>query len=137
MQHSALVYLLVRLPLALSMLFHGVVRMPKLAGFSQWMVGQFEGSLLPTTLVMPFSYALPFVELLIGLLLLVGLFTRPAAIAGNLVMLMLITGSALIEQWQNVAIQLFYAAYFAVLVGYEAYNRYSLDHLRSRTTRAA
>ncbi|WP_219921403.1 DoxX family membrane protein [Rufibacter sp. XAAS-G3-1] len=87
MKNAPFAYLLAHLPLALSFFGHGLVRLPKLDKFSQWVVGEFQGSMLPSALVQPFSYVLPLLELLIGLLLLIGLFTRSALIAGALVML--------------------------------------------------
>jgi thiosulfate dehydrogenase [quinone] large subunit len=40
-------FLLLRLGIGISMFGHGLVRLPKLAGFSKWMVTSFEKSLLP------------------------------------------------------------------------------------------
>ncbi len=71
-------YLLARLPIAVSMFTHGLERLPKLNNFSEHMVGQFSKSMLPTALVTPFSYMLPFLEFLTGILLIAGLF-KPVA----------------------------------------------------------
>jgi thiosulfate dehydrogenase [quinone] large subunit len=61
-------YLMARLPIAVSMLGHGLTRIPKLQIFSDHMVEQFSKSMIPVKLVAPFSTALPFAELLIGTL---------------------------------------------------------------------
>lgn len=129
MKNEDFSYLLARLPLAMSLFGHGAVRLHKLAEFSQWMTNSFSKSILPEILVRPFSYALPIVELMIGVLLLVGLFTRFALALGVLTMLVLIFGSSMIEQWNNVFIQLIYGAYFAILYRYVDYNRQSFDQL--------
>ncbi|RAJ76522.1 thiosulfate dehydrogenase [quinone] large subunit [Chitinophaga dinghuensis] len=121
------VYLLLRFAIAASMLGHGLVRLPKLNGFSAWMVQSFEKSMLPHALVLPFSYVLPIAEFIIGLLLLVGLGTRIALIAGGIVMATLIFGSALIESWDYITGQLVHAAFFAILLQYINSNSYSLD----------
>ncbi len=71
-------YFFFRLPLALSMLGHGLVRLPKLAVFSHWMITFMDKSYLPQALIVPFSYVVPFVEVIVGALLLIGLFTRQA-----------------------------------------------------------
>lgn len=71
---NAIVFLLLRLGIGISMFGHGLVRLPKLNAFSQWMVGSFAKSMLPAELVRPFSMVLPFAELAIGFLLLIGLF---------------------------------------------------------------
>ena len=88
-------YLILRFAIAASMFGHGLVRMPKLSGFSAWMVKSFEHSMLPPALVIPFSYALPFGELITGLLLLLGLFTKQALLLGGVIMVMLIFGTAM------------------------------------------
>ncbi|HEX8022964.1 DoxX family membrane protein [Mucilaginibacter sp.] len=122
-------FLLLRLAIGASMFGHGLVRLPKLNGFSNWMVGAFEKSMLPKAMVTPFSYLLPIAEFIIGLLLLSGLFTKPALIAGALVMIILILGSCLIENWEILPSQLIHAAFFAVLLQFAANNTYSLDNL--------
>ncbi|WP_246296990.1 DoxX family membrane protein [Flavobacterium inviolabile] len=69
-------FLLLRLAIGASMFGHGLVRLPKLNAFSSWMTGNFENTLLPQIIVLPFSYVLPIAEFGIGLLLLLGLFTK-------------------------------------------------------------
>ncbi len=44
------------------MLGHGLVRIPKLEIFNQWMQGKFSHSVLRLMLVKPFSYVLPYGE---------------------------------------------------------------------------
>jgi len=120
-------YLLARLAIGTSMFGHGLVRLPKLAVFSKWMVGSFAKSILPDALVVPFSYILPFAEFSIGFLLLIGLFTKQAAVAGALVMIVLIFGSTTIENWDMIPVQLIHVAFFAVLIQFVQYNSYALD----------
>jgi len=60
MINKPLSYLLLRLAVAMSMFGHGIVRIPKIDEFSTGMVKQFEPSLLPESLVQPFSYILPY-----------------------------------------------------------------------------
>lgn len=121
-------YLLCRLVIGTSMFGHGLVRIPKLAGFSKWMVGNFQKSMLPEALVVPFSYVLPFVELLTGVLLLLGLFTRQAAIAGAVLMCVLIFGSAMIENWDIIPSQLLHAAFFIILLQFNNSNTLAVDN---------
>jgi len=122
-------FLLLRLAIGASMFGHGLVRLPKLNGFSNWMVATFEKSMLPKAMITPFSYLLPIAEFTIGLLLLSGLFTKPALIAGGLVMTILILGSCLIENWEILPSQLIHAAFFAILLQFAPNNTYSLDNL--------
>ncbi|WP_442590041.1 DoxX family protein [Pedobacter sp. AW31-3R] len=121
------VFLLLRLAVAASMFGHGLVRLPKLAGFSAWMVGDFAKSMIPQILVVPFSYALPVAEFIIGLFLFIGLFTRISLIAGAVVMVMLIFGSCMVENFNAIPSQLIHAAFFAILLQFIEANSYCLD----------
>ncbi|TKT87559.1 DoxX family protein [Dyadobacter frigoris] len=126
-------FLLARLSVGMSMFGHGLVRLPKLHGFSNWMVGQFEKSMLPEIVVTPFSYILPVAELLVGIFLLIGLFTKQTLIAGSLVMIALIFGSSMIEEWGAIPSQLIHAAFFSVLLTFEkSYNCFAVDAVLER-----
>jgi len=129
---NPITFLLLRLAIGASMFGHGLVRLPKLAGFSSWMVGSFEKSMLPLSLVRPFSYALPLLEFAVGLFLLTGLFTKVSLIAGGLIMAALIFGTTVIENWDAITSQLVHAAFFAVLLQFVQYNTYALDNLLKR-----
>lgn len=129
---NTLAFLIVRLAIAISMLGHGMVRLPKLSAFSQWMVGSFEKSLLPKALVAPFSYILPVAELSIGLLLLTGLLTKPAAVAGAVVMLLLIFGTTMTENWEALPSQLIHIIFFAILLQFIDSNSFALDKIFSK-----
>jgi thiosulfate dehydrogenase [quinone] large subunit len=120
-------FLLLRLGIATSMFGHGLVRLPKLNGFSHWMVGSFQKSFLPEAMVVPFSYALPIAEFVIGLLLLMGLFTRQALIAGAVAMILLIFGTTMIENWDAIPTQLLHLIFFAVLLQFVQNNTWALD----------
>ena len=126
---NAFAFLILRLAIAISMLGHGLVRLPKLNAFSQWIVGSFEKSILPKALVVPFSYALPIAEFTVGLLLLGGLFTKPAAIAGAIVMLILLFGTTMVENWEAIPSQLIHIIFFAVLLQFMENNSYALDNI--------
>lgn len=122
-------FLILRLAIAISMLGHGLVRLPKLNTFSQWMIGSFEKTMLPKTLVVAFSYALPFAEFTVGLLLLSGLFTKPAVIAGAMLMLLLLLGTTMVENWEAIPSQLVHIIFFAMLLQFLENNSYALDKI--------
>ena len=122
-------FLLLRLAVAISMFGHGLVRLPKLTTFSNWMIGSFENSMLPKFIVTPFSYILPIAEFTIGLLLLLGLFTKPSLIAGGFVMLVLLFGTSMIENWEAIPSQLIHVAFFALLLQFIDYNSWAVDIL--------
>jgi len=122
-------FLLLRLAIAISMFGHGLVRLPKLAAFSNWMIGSFENSMLPKIIVTPFSYILPIAEFVIGLFLLLGIFTKPSLVAGAVVMLILLFGTSMIENWEAIPSQLIHVAFFALLLHFSDYNSWAIDTL--------
>lgn len=128
MKNEEFSYLLARLPIGLSFFGHGVARLPKLEAFSHWMAGLFSKTFLPESLVQAFGYVLPVLELIAGILILIGLFTRSGILLGFILLLMLIFGSSLIESWENVFIQVIYGAYLVVLYRYLYLNKASFDY---------
>lgn len=125
--NSKISYLILRLAIGLSMFGHGLVRIPKLKLFSEGMLKEFENSLLPEFVVQPFSYLLPFAEFTVGIFLLLGLYTRTFAIAGAAIMLMLIFGTTLVENWGGLVPQLIHSAFFAFLIQNISNNYFALD----------
>lgn len=121
------VYFFLRVAIGASMFGHGLVRLPKLKAFSSWMIGSFEKSMMPRMMVVPFSYVLPIMEFIVGLLLLFGLFTKQALMGGSIVMILLIIGTTLIENWEALPSQLIHIAFFAVLLQFMAANAFSFD----------
>ncbi|MFC5050567.1 DoxX family membrane protein [Rubritalea spongiae] len=131
---QTLAYTLARIGMGINMLVHGLVRLPKLNGFVDYITGQFEKTALPSLMVKPYAYAVPFVELGIGVLLILGLLTRQTLVVAMFLMLSLIFGTCLLENWANAGSQMVYLAYFAVLLGLRtAYNQQSLDERLGRS----
>jgi len=116
MKKNQLLYFLLRLPIAMSLLGHGLVRLPKLTTFSNWMVETMEKSFLPKVLIIPFSYALPILEAIIGLLLFIGFKTKYTIYGGLALMSILILGSSSIENWGAIEAQLLHSFYLFALL---------------------
>lgn len=131
----ALAYVLVRLVVGTSLFGHGLVRVPKLDAFHAQLVREFKTSILPEILVSLCGYALPFVELVTGALLLAGALTRAAAITGGLVMIILVFGSTTIEHFGVIGEQLIHASLLAALLMFRRHNTYSVDHIAARSKR--
>lgn len=110
------IFFFLRLPIAISLFGHGLVRLPKLEIFSNWMVTSMEKSAIPSFMIVPFSYILPIVELLIGLSLLIGFQTKYTLFTGLVLMSILILGSSSIENWSAIEAQLLHSAYLGGLV---------------------
>lgn len=127
-----LAYLVLRFTLGLSILMHGLVRLPHLTAFADATVKLFVATPLPAILVRLFALTLVFLETAVGLLLVLGLWTRTALLLGALLMAFLIFGTALRSDWSTLAIQLFYAFLYATLLAAREYNSYSVDALIHR-----
>jgi thiosulfate dehydrogenase [quinone] large subunit len=124
----ALAYLLLRVTLGLNILMHGLSRI--LAGqtaFASGLDKMFLKAPLPAWQVHAFGVALPWIEGILGLLLLLGLGTRLALIGGALLIAVLTFGTALIQNWDAAGLQLIYAAIYAALLAFHHWNRYSID----------
>jgi thiosulfate dehydrogenase [quinone] large subunit len=130
-------FLLARIVIGISFFGHGLVRIPIISKFSNTMMKEFESSIIPQVMVSAFSHALPFAELIIGLLLLIGLCTRYTLIAAILLMAGFIFGATSIQKWDLITIQLFHAAFCIALLAFsERYNCYALDlAIRKRDTK--
>lgn len=83
--------LVARLTLAVVWLVASLAKLPNLEG-SVLAVRGFQ--ILPYDLAVIVGYLLPMVELIIGVLLLIGLFTRPAAVLSGLIMVAFVIGIA-------------------------------------------
>jgi len=125
---AALAHALLRLALGTSMLVHGLVRIGGYFWpFVDQTAKQFAATPIPPSMVRISAMLIPPVELLLGMLLILGLWTRFALVLGGLEMCALIAGSSLLTQWEIVAIQLAYTFFFAILLRHCQSNRLSLD----------
>lgn len=111
MKNFKTAFFFLRLPVAVSLLGHGLVRLPKLQAFSDWMVTTMEKSAIPTALIVPFSYILPVAEAVIGILLLINFKMKYTLYASLVVMSLLIFGSCSIENWAAIEAQLLHSFY--------------------------
>lgn len=127
---AQLAHLLLRLALGVNILLHGAVRLPKLAAFAEGLTQGFAETWLPLELVRPFAYAIPIVEALVGALLIVGLFTREALVAGAALMVVLLAGTCIKEDWSTAGLQLIYSALYFALLATRSWERWSVDTRR-------
>ena len=125
-----LAYLILRLTMGVNMFTHGVARLLDLEKFNTWMIGQFSNTILPEFLVSLSSYMIPFAELIIGVLLILGLFTSRALLLGALLITILVFGSGLQENWNVMSSHMIYAVFFFILSYMIELNKFSLDNLR-------
>ena len=112
-------YLLLRLLTGLDFFMHGFARIftgTHLSGFAQGMVKSMAAAPLPPALTLATGYIVPCVELLIGTLLLLGLLTRAALTLAVLLMLVLLFGIGLKQDWSVASQQLLYGLVLAILL---------------------
>lgn len=121
---------LLRFALGVNILIHGIVRLgPNYQKFIDWTTGLFKEAPLPDFAVVAFAHSIPILETLIGILLILGLFTVPALVAGTLLMISLMAGMCLIQNWEIVGIQMIYILiYTALLFVLPNNNKLSIDH---------
>jgi thiosulfate dehydrogenase [quinone] large subunit len=116
-QHLA--YILLRVLLGLAFFGHGYARIftgTYLAGFAESMQHSMASAPMSPSLVLALGYVIPCVELLIGTLLLLGLFTRLTLLLAFGLMFVLMFGVTMKQDWTSAAIQLLYGLLLSVLL---------------------
>jgi thiosulfate dehydrogenase [quinone] large subunit len=128
-----LAYLFLRATMGVNIFLHGVARILSGVGpFAATLEKGFRSTPLPSSLVVGFAWALPWLEAAIGLLVLVGFLNRVALSAGALLILVLTFGTALRQDWDTAGLQLIYAIIYAALLAFSQYNAFSADALLRR-----
>jgi thiosulfate dehydrogenase [quinone] large subunit len=128
--NGALAYFLLRITIGTNICMHGVSRLlggP--ASFAHSLLPLFQKTFLPGWSVLALGLSLPWFETILRLLLLLGLRTRLALIAGSVLLLVLTFGSNLRQDWESAGMQLIYASVYAALIAFRSRNVYSLDSL--------
>ena len=123
-------YALLRIGLGMLFLLAAV---GKLQNLDEWIHGQtFQNfsKLLPSVLLTPYLALLPFVELIVGICLLFGLFTRPALKLAGLTLLSLSVGLLPAKQHAVVANNFIDLIAVAALLVFADQNALALDCFR-------
>lgn len=122
-------YTLLRVSFGTNILLHGASRLlAGQAGFLTYLNHYFEHTpLMPKSFLPVFGTVLPVVEAALGLLLVLGLATRFALIAGALVMLVLVFGTNLAQDWNVAGLQLIYCFLYYYLLAHREWNVLSVD----------
>lgn len=123
----ALAVSLARIGLGVNIALHGWTRVFKFTAFANHLDEQFAHSILPQAIVSVSAYAIVGAECLIGLLLLAGFALRATIAAGCWLMIALLFGTCLIQDWSAAADQLIYLGFYAVLLAFRGCDRWSVD----------
>ena len=135
LNYRSLGYATLRVTIGMMFLVFGIQKF--MAGASiiaDGIIKEFAGK-LPAVLVSPFAHVIPFAEVGIGALLVLGLFTEIGLVLAGLLMLALTFGMVIAGQGGIVANNIFYAFVIFVLLwlsNNDGANRYSIDGLLRR-----
>ncbi len=126
---AAIAYALLRFTFGVNIMMRGIVRIALgLPAFQAYMLTQFKDvPVMPPAFLTSFASVLPFVETLIGLLIIVGFQTRSALIAGSLMITALTFGTMLRSDFTIAWLQLEYALMFFLLLALRSWNVISID----------
>ena len=125
---KSLAYALLRISLGINFAGHGLIRIHNgIAAFAQTTAEHLAKSPLPSTLTYAFSYAIPFLEAILGLTLILGVFTRTSLVCGAVFMMLLTVGVTANQQWDLASQQLLYSVVFFLLLFFLDENNLSLD----------
>ena len=131
--HRQLAYALLRIALGVNFLGHGLFRvLSGVSTFAATTADHMAKSPFPHGFNLAFAYAIPIFELLLGLGLLTGLFTRLTLILGSVFMMALTLGVTSNQQWDIAGQQLVYTLIFFVLLFLLEHNAIALDNLLRR-----
>jgi len=128
--NAVIAYTILRLSFGANILLHGLSRILNgRPAFLAYLNHYFEHAhLVPAGMLPVFGAILPWVETTLGLLLMLGLFTRFALIAGGLAMLVLVIGTNLAQDWIVSGLQLIYVFLYYYLLVHIDENGVSVDH---------
>lgn len=127
---SVIAYSILRFVFGFVIFMHGLARfIGGIEAYAKpWLVA-FQHVALPHELVSFAIYATPYVEIPLGLLILLGLYTRVGLFGSALLMLVLIFGTSMRQSWSGVETQLFYVLMIALLWLGVGLNEISVDAL--------
>lgn len=130
--HQTLGYALLRVTVGVNFLMHGATRIfGDLGGFVGGVAGSFEG-LLPRWMTVPFAYAIPFAELILGAALLIGFKTAGTAAWLMALMIALIFGKTLQQEWGTAGTQMVYSLILFVLVFLAQHDGFGISTRRKQ-----
>jgi thiosulfate dehydrogenase (quinone) large subunit len=126
-------YTILRLSFGANIMLHGLSRLlVGHAAFLAYLNHYFEKTpMVPVSLLPAFARVLPPVETGLGLLLILGLWSRFALIAGALVLTMLVIGTNLAQDWNVAGLQVIYAFLYYYLLVHRDRNVVSIDGILS------
>jgi thiosulfate dehydrogenase [quinone] large subunit len=132
---AALAYAIFRLTFGVNLMLRGVDRIFFLGldNSGNGMVKQFEMTWIGAAMIQPFAHTIPWIEMAMGALIILGLFTRPALVVGGLMMTSLTFGTMFLRNFDLAWLQLTYAIAFFLLLATRSWNVISLDRMLGKS----
>lgn len=124
-------YVIFRIFVGANQFFHGFMRI--VTGVGAWEATQapsFEDTFLPMPLVHLALYMIPYVQVVVGFCVTIGLFTRLALLGCLCLFFVLLFGHGVRQNWSGVHIVMHYALYYWILLALLSQNRLSVDSRR-------
>ncbi len=127
-QSQQIAYVILRATLGLAFLTFGASKIFIIGteNFAGYMMGEFSG-LLPEFMLIPFVWSLPFIELTLGILVLLGLFSLISLATTGTLIAVLTFGAVLSGDPATVAHNMIYAIIIFFLLWNINANHWSLD----------
>ncbi len=122
-------YTLLRIIIGVNYFNHGFVRIGNISGFVDSMVELFQDTFVPEALVRAPAVLVPIVELVAGLLITIGLATQAALVTTFGLMIVLMYGVTLIQNWDAAMSQLVYCLVLFILIAANSFNTVSVDRV--------
>jgi thiosulfate dehydrogenase [quinone] large subunit len=113
--------------MGLNFFVHGGARLPHLGAFVAGTARGFEHTVLAAAAVVAFAYAIPFIEVAVGISLILGIGLRWVLPLAGFYMIALTFGTLLRADYLAVAEQLLYSLVFAILIALRSFDRFSLE----------
>jgi thiosulfate dehydrogenase [quinone] large subunit len=133
--NKSLAYALLRIAFGINFAGHGLVRIYNgVDAFATTTAEHLAKSPLPHSLTFGFSYVIPFLESILGLVLILGIFTRAALVCGAVFMMLLTIGVASNQQWDIASQQLIYSIVFFLLLYLIEHNALAVDNSLHRSS---
>jgi thiosulfate dehydrogenase [quinone] large subunit len=132
---KSLAYALLRIAFGVNFVGHGLIRLYHGIGvFAHTTQEHLAKSPLLPSLVLGLSYAIPFVEAILGLTLILGVFTRISLVSGAVFMMALTLGVTANQQWDLASQQILYSVVFFLLLYFIEQNALAIDNYLRHTS---
>lgn len=130
-----LAYGLLRIAFGINFAGHGLIRIYNGVGvFASSTAEHLAKSPLPHNIIVGIAYAIPFLEAILGLTLVLGVFTRISLVCGAVFMMVLTIGVTANQQWDVAGQQLVYSVIFFLLLYLIEHNGLAIDNYLRRSS---